>query len=98
KNFDNRFRGAVTLRRALGNSLNIPAVKVLQYVGVPDAVNMAKRMGMISLRDPSQYGLAFTLGGGEVRLVELASRYTVLANNVTRAPSYAIQKIADPSG
>jgi 1A family penicillin-binding protein len=98
KNFDNRFRGPVTLRRALGNSLNIPAVKVLQYVGLPEAINLARRMGMTSLRDATAYGLSFTLGGGEVRLVELASAYGVIANNGLRVPATAITRIEDATG
>lgn len=98
KNFDSRFRGPVTLRRALGNSLNIPAVKTLQYVGLPEAINLARRMGLTSLRDVTSYGLSFTLGGGEVRLVELTSAYAVIANNGLRAPTTAIKKIEDANG
>jgi 1A family penicillin-binding protein len=97
-NFDNRFRGPVTLRRALGNSLNIPAVKVLQYAGLTDTINLAKRLGMRSLGDPSQYGLAFTLGGGEVRLVELAAAYSVLANGGVQVPVTPISKVVDHEG
>jgi membrane peptidoglycan carboxypeptidase len=98
QNFDNRFRGPVTLRQALGNSLNIPAVKVLQYAGLNDTVALAKRLGMTSLRDPSAYGLAFTLGGGEVRLVELATAYSVLANSGIQVPVSPIMKILDSDG
>ncbi len=98
QNFDNRFRGQVTARRALGNSLNIPAIKVLQFAGLTDTINLAKQMGMKSLGDPSQYGLAFTLGGGEVRLVELASAYAVLANGGVQVPITPIQKIVDYDG
>ena len=98
KNFDNQFRGAVTLRRALGNSMNIPAVKVLQYAGLSETLNLAKRMGMTSLRDPNAYGLSFTLGGGEVRLLELASAYGVLANNGLKAHTFAISKVVDSGG
>ncbi|MBI4213506.1 MAG: PBP1A family penicillin-binding protein [Chloroflexi bacterium] len=98
KNFDDRFRGPVTLRRALGNSLNIPAVKVLQYAGLPEALTLARKMGMTSLRDPSLYGLAFTLGGGEVRLLELVSAYGVLANGGVKAQTFAISKVVDAEG
>lgn len=98
QNFDNRFRGPVTLRRALGNSLNIPAVKVLQYVGVSDGIEFARTLGMTSLGDPLTYGLAFTLGGGEVRLVELTAAYGVLANGGVRVPTTAIRKIVDSEG
>jgi len=98
QNYDFRFRGPVTLRRALGNSLNIPAVKVLQYAGLDDTVSLAKRFGMTSLGDPTVYGLSFTLGGGEVRLVELATAYTVLANMGTQVPVSPILKINDSDG
>jgi membrane carboxypeptidase/penicillin-binding protein len=64
QNFDNRFRGPVTLRSALGNSLNIPAVKVLQFAGLDDTVAFARKLGMTSLREPNLYGLSFALGGG----------------------------------
>ena len=98
QNFDNKFRGPVNLRRALGNSLNIPAVKVLQYAGLNDTIAFAKQLGMKSLGDPSQYGLAFTLGGGEVRLVELAAAYSVLANGGVQVPVTPIMKIVDQEG
>ncbi|MBM2810430.1 MAG: penicillin-binding protein, family [Chloroflexi bacterium] len=98
QNFDNRFRGAVTLRSALGNSLNIPAVKVLRFAGLDDTISLAKRMGMISLGDPAHYGLAFTLGGGEVRLVELSAAYSVLANGGAQVPVTPILKVLDADG
>lgn len=98
QNFDNRFRGPVTVRRALGNSLNIPAVKTLQYAGLSDTINLAKRMGMNSLRDPNYYGLAFTLGGGEVRLLELTSAYGVIANSGRRAAPTPIRRVVNSEG
>jgi 1A family penicillin-binding protein len=98
QNHDNRFRGAVTLRKALGNSLNIPAVKVLQYSGLADTINFSKQLGMRSLGEPTQYGLSFTLGGGEVRLVELAAAYSVLANGGMQVPVTPIAKIVDYEG
>lgn len=98
QNFDNAFRGPVTLRRALGNSLNIPAVKVLQYAGLADTVALARRLGMTSLGEASSYGLAFTLGGGDVRLIELTAAYTVLANGGAQVPIAAITKIVDSEG
>lgn len=98
RNHDSRFRGPVHLRRALGNSLNIPAVKVLQYLGVEDAVGLARRLGMASLDDSSRYGLAFTLGGAEVRAVEIATAYTVLANGGLQVPVSPIRKILDGDG
>jgi len=98
QNHDNRFRGPITLRRALGNSLNIPAVKVLQYAGLDETVSLAKRLGMTSLGEASTYGLSFTLGGAEVRLIELATAYTVLANTGLQVPVSPILKILDGDG
>ncbi|MCK6540384.1 MAG: transglycosylase domain-containing protein, partial [Anaerolineales bacterium] len=80
-NYDGRFHGPVTVRTALANSFNVPAVKTLQFVGVYDDPNtpekegmiaMAERLGITSLTRPD-YGLALTLGGGEVSLMEMTS-------------------------
>ncbi len=104
--FDKKYRGPVTVRTALANSLNIPAVKTLQFVGVypdpndPQAVSligMAQRMGITSLtRD--DYGLSLTLGGGEVSLLELTGAYAVIANAGVRIPPVAVLKIIDFKG
>ncbi|HLH22637.1 MAG TPA: PBP1A family penicillin-binding protein [Chloroflexota bacterium] len=98
ENFDKRFRGPVTLRRALGNSLNIPAVKVLQYVGVREAVRLARQLGITSLSEDHQYGLSFTLGGTEVKLLELAGAYQTLANGGYVVPTDPILRIEDSNG
>jgi 1A family penicillin-binding protein len=98
ENFDKRFRGPVTLRRALGNSLNIPAVKVLQYVGVREAVRTARAMGITSLSEEQHYGLSFTLGGSEVKLLELAGAYQALANGGRVIPTDPILRIEDSTG
>ena len=105
-NYDGRFHGPVTVRTAISNSFNIPAVKTLQFVGVYDdpatpakdgLVGMTQRLGLTSLtRD--DYGLALTLGGGEVSLLEMAGGYAVIANNGKRIPPVAILKIADHTG
>ncbi len=105
-NYDGKFHGPVTVRVALANSFNIPAVKTLQFVGIYDDPNtpqpdgmiaMAKRLGITSLtRD--DYGLSLTLGGGDVSLLELTSAYSVFANAGKRVPPVAILKITDYSG
>jgi 1A family penicillin-binding protein len=97
-NYDGRFRGAVTVRNALGNSLNIPAVETLERVGVPAAIEMANRLGIVSLTDPTRYGLAFTLGGAEVKPLELTAAYATLANEGRRIPPVAIRRIVDGHG
>lgn len=105
-NYDERFHGPVTIRTALANSYNIPAVKALDFVGVYDNLNtpqydgqieLAERMGITTLlRD--DYGLALTLGGGEVPLVEMASVYQVFANGGRRIQPVAITRIIDTDG
>lgn len=79
-NFDDRFRGPVSVRSALAQSLNIPAVEALQFVGIPDMLATVHRLGVTSLRQPERYGLSVTLGGGEVRLLDLTYAYAALAN------------------
>ncbi|HLH23526.1 MAG TPA: PBP1A family penicillin-binding protein [Chloroflexota bacterium] len=94
-NFDNKFRGPVPVRIALGNSLNIPAVETLERIGVPAAIEMANRLGITGLDDPNRYGLAFTLGGAEVKPLELTEAYATFANQGRRVPLVAIRKMVD---
>ena len=105
-NYDGKFHGPVTVRTALANSFNIPAVKTLDFVRIYDdpatpakegLIDMAHRLGFTSLtRD--DYGLALTLGGGDVSLLEMAGGYAVFANNGKRIPPVAILKITDHTG
>ncbi len=104
-NYDGRFHGPVTVRTALANSYNIPAVKTLQYDGIYDdpstpnqegMLAVARKLGITSLtRD--DYGLSLTLGGGEVSLLEMTGAYAVIANGGNRVPPVAILKILDHS-
>ncbi len=98
KNYDGKFRGDVTVRRALANSLNVPSVELLNMVGVPRAIEVAQALGITTLEDPSRYGLSLVLGGGEVRLFELTAAYGVIANNGLKAETYAIERIEDKFG
>lgn len=95
QNYDRRFRGSVLARRALANSLNVPSVEVLSKVGIPDSLNMAKRLGITTLADPSQYGLALVLGAGEVRLLELTGAYATFANQGVHNQPTVITTIKD---
>lgn len=97
-NYDGKFHGLVPLRLALGNSYNIPAVKTLAKIGLPTMMDMAQQMGIHSWRDPSQYGLSLTLGGGEVTMLEMASVYATLANNGKRVDLMPILTVADYTG
>ncbi|GAC1314060.1 MAG: PBP1A family penicillin-binding protein [Chloroflexota bacterium] len=78
--FDGKFPGPITVRDALAQSRNIPAVQALQFVTVPDMIATAHKMGINDLREPDRYGLSVTLGGGEVKLLDLTYAYSVLAN------------------
>ncbi len=98
KNNDGTFRGEMTLRRALANSLNIPAVKLLSSVGVREAVQFARQMGIVTLDPKRDYGLSLVLGGGEVTLFELTRAYGVLATGGELVSSHAILKIEDKYG
>lgn len=98
ENFDKRFRGPVSLRNALGNSLNIPAVKVLQYAGVKDTVRLARALGITSLSEDAPYGLSFTLGGTEVKLLELSGAYAALANGGRVVAPDPFLRIEDSTG
>ncbi len=106
QNYDGRFRGPVTVRAALANSLNIPAVKTLQFVGIYDdparpgedgLVAFARRMGITTLDKPD-YGLSLTLGGGEVTLLQLTGAFATMANSGRRIQPVAISRVVDHSG
>lgn len=98
QNADGGFRGSLTIRQAIGSSLNIPAVKTLALIGIDEALKTAHDMGITTLNDRNRYGLSLTLGGGEVKLVDMVTAYGVLANNGKLRPTTAILKIEDPSG
>jgi penicillin-binding protein 1C len=85
-NWENHYYGRVTLRDALGNSLNVPAVKVLKYVGVPAVQEMARRLGVTTLDNWDPRWLSLTLGGGEVRLLEMTGAYATIARVGNRLP------------
>jgi 1A family penicillin-binding protein len=96
--YDGKEHGIVNVRTALANSLNIPAVKTLYFVGVKDMIASAQKMGITTFNDPSRYGLSLTLGGGEVKLLELTGAYAVLANQGQRVPLAAVRKVVDGKG
>lgn len=98
KNYNAKYTGPVALRDALASSMNVPAVKLLYLVGVQNAINLAKNMGITSLSNSNQYGLTLVLGGGEVSLLEMTSAYGVFANDGVRVPYAAILKIEDTTG
>ena len=97
-NYDTTFHGLVQARFALGNSYNIPAVRVLALNGIENFVDFAKKMGLSTLTDPSDYGLSLTLGGGEVRPYDMAVAFGVFANQGIRVPLVSILKVEDWKG
>lgn len=97
-NYDGAFRGPMTLRDALAQSINVPAVKVLYLAGINDALKLAKSMGISTLGDANQYGLTLVLGGGEVNLLEMSSAYGAFAQNGRHTPYNGILKIQDAKG
>jgi 1A family penicillin-binding protein len=97
-NYDGQFRGPMTLRNALAQSINVPAIKVLYLAGIADTLRLAKSMGISTLGDPNQYGLTLVLGGGEVTLLDMASAYGVFANNGVKVSPVSVLKIEDSQG
>lgn len=97
-NYDEKTRGPVTIRTALANSLNIPAVKMLALVGLDKALKTAKDFGITTLNQKERYGLSLVLGGGEIKLLELASAYAIFANQGREVTPTPILKIEDQKG
>jgi 1A family penicillin-binding protein len=99
-NYDGREHGQVSVRTALASSYNIPAVKALQHVGVPALLEVADRFGMATLTRPGHppYGLALTLGGGEVTLLEMTNAYAALGSGGLYTPPTTILCVLDAAG
>ncbi len=97
-NYDGFFRGPISMRNALAQSLNIPAVKALYLAGVGPSLKIARDAGITTLTDPSRYGLTLVLGGGEVKLLELTGAYGIFANEGKKYPTRSILRIEDSHG
>jgi 1A family penicillin-binding protein len=97
-NYDGRFHGAVTLRTALGSSYNIPAVKILSVIGLPEMIKTAKDLGITSLNDTNRYGLSLTLGGGEVKMLDMMSVYGTFSQNGNKHSIKGVLRITDSKG
>ena len=94
-NFDGIFRGPITLRNALAQSINVPSVKVLYLAGESDSIRLARDMGIESLSDKGDYGLTLVLGGGEVTPLELTGAYGVFANDGIKTNISPVISITD---
>jgi len=101
-NYDGKYRGPIQVRYALSNSINVTAVKMLALVGIKDTLQTAYDMGIMSLEPTketlSRVGLSLTLGGGEVRLLDLTSAYSPFMNQGFRVDPIAILKVVDGDG
>lgn len=102
KNYDGKFRGPVSLRESLGSSLNIPAVKSLATVGLENFLNLAYIMGLETLEPTKEnlqrFGLAVTLGGAEVKMIDLVTAYCAFANSGLKIEPVSILKVEDQNG
>lgn len=99
RNYDGYFRGEVTLRQALAQSLNIPSIKVLRdFTGLRHTLEEIKKFGINLSQPPEFYGLSLVLGGGDVKLLEVTSAYGVFATEGYKNNPVFIRKITDKNG
>ncbi len=98
QNYDRQYHGPVLAREALAASLNVPAVVTLDHVGLEPMIRLAGRMGITTLSDADRFGLALTLGGGEVRLLDLTTAYAAFANLGRRVEPVSILQISNAAG
>ncbi len=98
QNYTGRFYGLTSLRNALAQSKNLPAVKVLYLAGLQNTLDLVKSFGLSTLSNSRDYGLSLVLGGGEVQLIEMVSAFGIFANNGTKTSINFIKEIKDKSG
>jgi len=97
-NYDGKFHGVVQMRDSLGNSFNIPAVKMLKANGLDAMIATASAMGITTFTEPDRYGLSLTLGGGEVTMLNMVEAFGVFANMGYRVNLHPILKVIDANG
>ena len=97
-NFDEQFRGPISLKEALAESINIPAVKTLYLAGIDETLETVRNFGINTLNERSRFGLSLVLGGGEVKLTELVGAYTVLAEEGIKHDEAVVLKIETSKG
>ena len=98
KNYDNRFHGNVTLRSALANSYNIPAVKVLASYGTDKMIKQGQYLGITTWNQPERYGLSLTLGRAEIKMTDMAVVFGTFANTGSKINLHPILKVTDSNG
>ncbi len=97
-NYNGKFLGPVSMRNAIAQSLNIPAVKTLYLAGLKYSLKLMADMGLTTLNDPDRYGLTLVLGGGEVKLLDMTHAFGVFANEGVRVEPRSILRIEDTKG
>jgi membrane peptidoglycan carboxypeptidase len=98
QDFEGTFAGPLSIRDALAQSVNVPAVKMLYLVGETNAIQNAYNFGLTTLTDPAQYGLSLVLGGGAVHLIDLTEAYSVLADQGVKHAQTMILSVTDANG
>lgn len=100
RNYDGNYHGKVTIRTALANSYNIPAVKTLATVGVSTVVQQGRKMGITTWGDEeaSRFGLSLTLGGGEILMTDMATLYGTFPNEGITVPLSPIISVKNYKG
>lgn len=99
EDYDGNFRGPITMRQALAQSINLPSVKTLYLAGLQETIDLAQLLGITTLdKTLSWYGLSLVLGGGEVKLLDLVSAYGVFAARGLQVPPVSILRIEDSAG
>lgn len=98
ENYDHLYRGPISLRNALAQSINVPAVKLLYLVGVERAIMYAEKLGITNLASKDRYGLTLVLGGGEVSLLDMTGAYGTFANDGKKNTPVAILRVDDSTG
>ncbi len=99
KNYNGKWNGPVRMRQSVANSLNMPAIEALKYAGIGNTIDLLHRAGITSLkRGEGFYGLALTLGGGEVTPLDLTTAYNTLASNGHYYPPVSILKVVNATG
>jgi 1A family penicillin-binding protein len=97
-NYDEKYRGPMSMRDALAQSINVIGVKTLYLAGIEDTIATARSLGITTLEDKKRYGLSLVLGGGEVTLLEMTGAYGAFANDGVKYPTSAILSVRTASG
>jgi 1A family penicillin-binding protein len=93
RNYDGKFHGILPMRKTLAMSLNVPAIKTLNMVGIDNAIDMAHRLGITTINDRKRYGLSLAIGGAEVRPIDLTAAFSVFANEGKKYMPHPVKEI-----